>query len=199
MVKQCSPYGDEIRNFNPADEAVDFSSSQPLVASPHRDTVGGQWDATPKNPTQIRLNLEDLKCFEVVERQFQHWGVTLSNCVAIQPSNPAYPPHSGTTVLMGAPRNGLLEISFERPVKSVNCYVTSSQRTVLCAFDREDNQIARVEIPSPNLAGSNSMVPPNAQLSVRSPSEKQATPNIYRVSFFAFDGQLTVDDLSFSF
>jgi hypothetical protein len=47
-------------------------------------------------------------------------------------------------------------------------------------------------MPGPNLAGSNSPIPPSAPLRVKG-------PNIHRITFYAFDGQLVVDDLMFGF
>jgi hypothetical protein len=44
----------------------------------------------------------------------------------------------------------------------------------------------------PNLAGSDSDIPPNAQLRIEE-------PNISRITFYAFDGQLTINDLCFGF
>jgi len=144
------------------------------------------------SPTRVQLSFEELKCFEVVDRQFQPWGVTFRNCIAIRPSNPAFPPHSGTTVLMAAPKNGWLEATFPHWVRSVKAFVTSSQRLVLSAYNSDNQQLATVEISEPNLAGTDSPIPPNKQLLLEA-------PNIYRITFCAFDGQFTVDDLSFEF
>jgi hypothetical protein len=143
-------------------------------------------------PSSICLNLEDLKCFEVVEHQFHHYGITFKNAIALQPSNPAYPPRTGTTVLMGAPKSGWLEATFSQPVSMFCCYVTSSQRTVLSAYDHEEKLLVRSSITEPNLAGSNSQLSPNAELRIQS-------PNISRVTLYAFDGQLTLADPSFGF
>ncbi|GET42450.1 hypothetical protein [Microseira wollei] len=144
------------------------------------------------SPTRVQLSFEELKCFEVVDRQFQPWGVTFRNCIAIRPSNPAFPPHSGTTVLMAAPKNGWLEATFPHWVRSVKAFVTSSQRLVVSAYNSDNQQLATVEIAEPNLAGTDSPIPPNKQLLLEA-------PNIYRITFCAFDGQFTVDDLSFEF
>lgn len=144
------------------------------------------------SPNRVQLSFEELKCFEVVDRQFQPWGVTFRNCIAIRPSNPAFPAHSGTTVLMAAPKNGWLEAIFPDSVSLVKAFVTSSQRLVLSAYNRDNQLLAQVEIAEPNLAGTDSPNPPNKELLI-------IAPNIYRVNFCAFDGQFTVDDLSFEF
>lgn len=143
-------------------------------------------------PTCIYLNLEDLRCFESVERQYEEWGVIFNNCIAIQPSNPAFPTHSGLVVLMGAPKSGFLEATFVRPVNFVSAFVTSSQRLVLSAYGGDRRVLTQAILPGANLANSDSTVPPNTLLSV-------SAPEIHCVTFCAFDGQFTVDDLNFCF
>ncbi|MEA5597810.1 hypothetical protein [Rivularia sp. UHCC 0363] len=138
----------------------------------------------------IFLDLDNLKCFEVVERQYESRGIIFHNCIAIEPSNPAFPPHSGVVVLMGSPHSGLVEASFVRPVNSVSAFVTSSQRLVLSAYDRDRQLLNQAVLPSGNLANSDSGIVPNTLLSV-------SAQNIHSVSFRAFDGQFTIDDLSF--
>jgi len=138
----------------------------------------------------IPLNLEKLKSFEVVDRQFADLGVTFTNAIAIQPSNPAFPPRSGTMVLIGGPRSGWLEASFRDPVCCVSCFVTSSRQMVLSAYDDNDQLLAQVEIPESNLAGSDSAIGPNSKLTLQ-------VPNIRRITFYAFDGQFSIDDLHF--
>jgi hypothetical protein len=139
----------------------------------------------------ICLNLEDLKCFETVEGQYENLGVIFENCIALQPSNPAFPAHSGLTVLMGGPKSGLLEAKFIRPVTQVSAYVTSSQRLIFSAYGKNKELLAQTVLPGENLGNSDSVIPPNTKLSL-------SAQDIHRVSFCAFDGQFTVDDFSFS-
>lgn len=153
----------------------------------------------PQNDTSLScvnecifLQLDNLKCFEVVKNQYENQGVIFHNCIAIEPSNPAFPPHSGTLVLMGSPESGLLSATFVRPVNFVSAFVTSSQRLVLSAYDESHQLLNQAVLPSGNLANSDSVVAPNALLSV-------SADNIHYVSFRAFDGQFTVDDLSFCY
>ncbi|MCV3216264.1 hypothetical protein OGM63_22575 [Plectonema radiosum NIES-515] len=143
-------------------------------------------------PTCICLNLEDLKCFEAVERQYEQWGVIFNNSIAIQPSNPAFPAHSGVTVLMGAPKSGFLEATFLRPVCSVSTFVTSSQRLVLCAYDQNNQLLTQTALPAANLANSDSALPPSTLLSL-------TANDIHRITFNTFDGQFIIDDFSFCF
>lgn len=143
-------------------------------------------------PKCVRFHFESLNRFEVVERQFSHWGVTFTNAIAIQPSNPHFPPHSGEMVLMGAPKNGLIEITFEEPVQFVAGFVTSSRGTVLSAYDRQGTLVDRTELADANLDRPQSSIPANTELKVQG-------HQIYRVTFYAFEGQLVVDDISFGF
>jgi hypothetical protein len=140
----------------------------------------------------VYLGLEDLKCFEVVDSQYEEQGVLFNNCIAIQPSNPAFPPHSGSVVLMGSPKSGLLEATFLNPVSLVKVFVTSSQRLVFSAYGSDRQLLTQTILPGANLAHSDSAVPPNTLLTVTS-------QNIHRVTFCAFDGQFTIDDFSFCF
>ncbi|MBD2495196.1 hypothetical protein [Nostoc sp. FACHB-280] len=141
-------------------------------------------------PICVCLNLEDLKCFESVETQYERWGVIFRNSIAIQPSNPAFPTHSGLIVLMGSPKGGFLEANFVHPVNYVSAYVTSSQRLVMSAYDSDRQLLSQTVLPGANLANSDSAVPPNILLSV-------TANNIHSVTFCAFDGQFTIDDFRF--
>ncbi|GAB1540872.1 hypothetical protein NUACC21_35410 [Scytonema sp. NUACC21] len=194
VVKQASLASDrqpsvEDHKFTISD--FDFPNQIAFAAS--RDqTKPAVKDRVADVPTCIYLNLEDLRCFEVVDNQYEEWGVTFSNCIAIQPSNPAFPTHSGLMVLMGAPKSGLLEATFLRPVHFVSAFVTSSQRLLLSAYDRDGQLLTQTILPGANLANSDSIVPPNTLLSV-------SATDIYRVTFCAFDGQFTIDDFSFCY
>lgn len=140
--------------------------------------------------TCVHLDLENLRSFEVVDQQFERWGITFMNAIALQPSNPAFPPRSGTMVLIGGPRSGWLEATFRYPASFVSCFVTSSRQVVLSAYDSQNNAISRVEMPEANLAGSKSAIAPNRQLTLE-------VPDIYRITLYAFDGQFSLDDFQF--
>ena len=191
MSKQFSPQSDELGALGTLGLAMDKKiDARTFLASPGGSQTTSESDLLLTAPACVYLNLEDLKCFEVVDRQFQRWGVIFHNCIAIHPSNPAFPAHSGTTVLMGAPKTGWLEATFVQPVSFVKAFVTSSQRLVLSAYDRDNHRLTQVEMPGSNLAGSNSAIPPNIPMILKA-------PNIHRITFCAFDGQFTVDDLNF--
>ena len=192
MAKQYSLQPNEVIDSQAFGLATDLLEPQAVIASPCKGAAECDSNLFVIWHSSVYLNLEDLKCFEVVEHQFHHYGITFKNAIALQPSNPAYPSRSGTTVLMGAPKSGWLEVSFSQPICQFCCYVTSSQRTILSAYDHRDNLLNRASVTSPNLAGSDSQIPPNAQLKI----EEQ---NISRITFYAFDGQMTLADLSFGF
>lgn len=139
----------------------------------------------------IRLDMEDLQCFERVQHQFEQWGVAFENAIALHPSNPAFPTRTGKTVLMASPYNGWMEIRFRTPVSYVGGFVTSSRQVALSAYNINDQLVAKAEIPGANLMDDTSIFPPNLQLSVRGHL-------MTRVIFHAFDGQLTLDELVFS-
>lgn len=140
--------------------------------------------------SHVRINLDQLRPFEVVDRQFQSYGVTFKNAIALIPSNPAFPARNGQTVLMGSPKSGLVEARFERPVEFVAGFVTSSSSAVMAAYDADGKPLGQDRIPGANLAGSGSKISPNTELKVRG-------KNIRRVTFQAFDGQLTLGEFCF--
>ena len=192
MTMQCGLQLNEVRDFKALESAINFLEPEALIASPCWGTAECDSNILVIRPSSLCLNLEDLKCFEAVEHQFQHYGITFKNAIALQPSNPAYPPRTSTNVLMAAPKSGWLEATFSQPICEFCCYVTSSQRTILSAYDHQDKLLIRKSMTGQNLAGSDSQIPPNVQMRIEE-------PNISRISFYAFDGQLTVADLSFSF
>ncbi len=189
---QCSLQSNEVSDSQSFGSATDLLEPQAVIASPCWDGAEYDCNLPVTKPSSVYLNLEDLKCFEVVEHQFHHYGITLKNAIALQPSNPAYPPRTGTNVLMGAPKNGWIEVIFSQPVCRFCCYVTSSQRTIMSAYDHQDKLLTRCSLAQSNLAGSNAQISPNAPMQIEH-------PNIYRVTFYALDGQLTLSDLSFGF
>ncbi|MDZ7960604.1 MAG: hypothetical protein RMY34_22440 [Aulosira sp. DedQUE10] len=192
MVKEAILKSNKIPRFKEAGFALEnFHIQNQVIASEWQGQVEAVSDNTQENsPNCICLNLEDLKCFEIVERQYESWGVTFHNCLAIQPSNPAFPTHSGLTVLMGSPQSELLEVTFLSPVNSVSALVTSSQRLILSAYDRDRKLLAQTVLPGANLANTDSAITPNALLSV-------AANDIHSVTFSAFNGLFTLDNFRF--
>ncbi len=192
MVDTKSLHSDRVAEFETPYRSVDLNGKDDtVIATPDR-SVGAESRMNAVAPHCVRIALQELKCFEVVEHQFRHWGLTFTNTVAIQPSNPAFLTTPGITTLMGAPKSGQIEVSFKYPVRFVSGLVTSSRRTVLSACDCDGNQITQDEMPAPNLVGSNSPIDPSTELRVKG-------TNISRITFYAFDGQLVVHDLIFGF
>lgn len=143
-------------------------------------------------PDWVCLDWSELAVFEAVDRQFLDRGVQFENAIALQPSNPAYPPAVGTTVLLAAPQSGWVAAHFPQPVRYVSSCVTSSRRAVLSAFDADDRPLAQAETPSANLAGTDAEIPPNLELSLHA-------ENIHRITIQAIDGQLTIGEFRFSY
>ena len=139
----------------------------------------------------VQLDFETLSSCTTVDRQFEAQGVRFTNAIALRPSNPAYRSDSGEIVLMGAPKAGYLEALFLRPVRFVSGSVTSSRRAVLTVFDEQNRTIAQAELPGKNLANSGAEYPANFPIGLNA-------ANICRVTFHAFDGQLTLADFCFN-
>lgn len=192
MAIQCSVQLNKVSDSEVSELATDLMEPPDVTASPYWGETEFDSNLLVIRPSSVCLNLEDLKCFEVVDHQFHRYGIIFTNAIALQPSNPAYPPRTGTTVLMGAPKSGWIEVAFSQPIRQFCCYVTSSQRMLLSAYDHQNKLIARKSLPKPNLVGSDSPIPPNALMKIE-------MPDITRITFYAFDGQLTLSDLSFSF
>jgi hypothetical protein len=190
--KQATLQSDQLPRFENPTFALDKLGVQnQIIASARRGQLEEVTDIMVLDvPTCISLNLEDLKCFEVVERQYEQWGVIFQNSLAIQPSNPAFPTKLGSTVLMGSPKSGFLEATFLRPVNWVSTCVTSSQRLVLSAYNCDRQLLCQTILPGANLANSDSSLSPNILLSV-------AAKNIHSITFCAFDGQFTIDEFRF--
>lgn len=183
---------DTTPNIDSLSNNFNIKKGYTFLATPKYDQTESEFLKHPTMPSSIRLGLESLKSFEVVDNQFKNWGIAFSNTIAIEPSNPAFAVPPGIRVLMGSPRSGLIKICFQNPVKFVSGIVTSSRRTTLSAYNQNGRLLARDEMPVSNLLDSNSVIPPNAKLTVNA-------ENIHKVSFYAFDGQLIVIDLSFGF
>lgn len=193
MVKQASLELHKSKFEDPRFANSCFNIQNKILVSAAPSRTNQAFEAKTKAvPSRILLNLKDLKCFDAVERQFEQQGVIFDNCIAIQPSNPAFPTQSSSVVLMGGPKSGLLEATFERPVQFVSAFVTSSQRLVLSAYNSDRQLLVQTLLPEANLAYSDSALPPNTLLSV-------SAKDIHSVTFCAFDGQFTISDFSFSF
>jgi len=138
----------------------------------------------------IKLNLSSLKCFDTVTNQFQDMGVLFQNAIALEPSNSAYFSPASTILLLGNPKQGWLEATFLSPVSVVQCRLTSSQRTIMSVHNAQDILLGRTELEEANLTGSSSTLSANQRLVLK-------FPDISKVTFYAFDGQITLSEFSF--
>lgn len=138
----------------------------------------------------IKLNLDTLKCFEVVTNQFQDMGVVFQNAIALEPSNPAYFSPTSKILLLGNPKQGWLEATFKMPVSAVQCQITSSQRTIMSVHNNQDLLLGRTELEEANLTGSVSTLNANQVLTLN-------FSEITKVTFYAFDGQITLSEFGF--
>ncbi|WP_152983636.1 hypothetical protein [Lyngbya aestuarii] len=191
MEQKCRPFSNYIDVCDLMNGTMEWNSSEELIVSPQKPKEYSE-KVLIQSPQRICLALQQLQCFEVVEHQFQAWGITFVNAIALQPSNPAFGIQPNQTVLMGAPKSGWLEVHFQHPVRRVEAVVTSSRRTILSAYNQEGHEINRTEMAKPFNRSSTPRVLPSDQLSVQA-------PEIYKVTFYTFDGQLIVDQLKVEF
>lgn len=172
--------------------SVKCAPSRPLNPFPFQasDALGSE--LVSRCPQLVHLDLSHLECFEVVERQFIEWGIEFHNAIALHPSNPSFPVEEGCTVLMGAPRSGLLDATFKRPVRLVSTLLTGSRRTVMTAFDAAGAIVAKAEIPKSNLAQPAATYPPNKPIHLQA-------DGIHRIRVRSVGGQFTMGNLSFGY
>lgn len=178
--------------MNPPTNNFAFKNEEKSLSTPECSQTESELSKLLSMPSCIHLGLETLKSFEVIEHQFQNWGVTFFNAMIIEPSNPAFAVPQGIKVLMGAPRSGLIEINFTRPANFVSGFIRSSRRTILSAYNQREELLARDEMPTSNLICSDSIITPHVRLTVNA-------KNIYKVIFYSFDAQLIIVDLNLSF
>lgn len=188
MVKQAYFPSKTGQKISHSGTALDVNIQTQSVKSVSQFGTQGTSETNVANC--VSLKFASLKCFEIVKRQYEAYGVIFDNCIALEPSNPAFPVHSNLVVLMGGTKGGLLSATFVRPVHLVSTVVTSSQRLLFCGYNSDRQLIAQTILPCANLADSDSALPPNILLSIKA-------SNIHRVTFCAFDGQFTLDNFSF--
>ncbi|MEB3356968.1 MAG: hypothetical protein VKK04_09595 [Synechococcales bacterium] len=174
----------------PSTTVVDVNDAQGAYGFPFSLFDASAADLAHTKQAHIQLDLEGLQCFEVVHQQYQQLGVVFTNAIALRPSNPAFPPHSGHMVLMGAPKNGFLEAIFTKPTSFVSACITGSRRTVVSAFDHSGKLVETVQTHGANLASPDD--PGNANLPL-----SLTAPDIHRVMFQCLGGQFTLDNFSF--
>ena len=140
------------------------------------------------------LDLSRLDNFEVVNERYREQGVQFKNAIALHPSNPAFPPQSSQTIVLGGPKSGMIDLIFSPPVKAVQGCITSSSITTMTAFGYNEQVLSKDESLGRNLNDDQSHHPPNIQLTVQAPE----TEAIHRVRLRCGGGQLALADLRFS-
>ncbi|AFY40442.1 hypothetical protein Lepto7376_4334 [[Leptolyngbya] sp. PCC 7376] len=143
----------------------------------------------------IELPIDSLRSFDVVEKQFSDLGVLFANTVVLQPSNSLYLPEVGKMVLMGAPQNGWIEVTFTIPVLYFACSLTSSQHATIRAFDDVGEALCVFETEKCDHENSDPLVsspPPNLPISLQA-------QNIQKVLLSSLDGQLVIHNVMFGF
>lgn len=192
MIDEDLPAVDVIGLFELENSIDSEFNSAEITVCPQREELNSEQELAIKTSTKIRLALEELYCFEVIENQFQHWGITFKNAIALQPSNPAFVIKPTTTVIMGAPKGGHLEINFKYPVQKVCGMITSSSATVLSAYDTQGKKVAETGMSVSHHISSDALNFPHAQLKVTG-------LNIQKVTFETFDGQLILHHFQVEF
>lgn len=190
-VKQNSNPAQFMKAPKPPQYSSEWGFEPTLILSPQR-THSQFKSAPPPCTAPIQLELDALNCFEIVKDQFLVWGITFKNAIALQPSNPAFITQADQVVLMSGPNSGFLEICFHHPLKLIEARVTSSQPTVLSAFNASHQEVACTHTPTPEATPAVGSVLPPALLQIR-------TPDIHKVTFSTFDGQLIIDYLKLHF
>jgi hypothetical protein len=191
MVKPNSNPAQLMKAPKPPKYSSEWGFEPTLIVSPQRITSNRNF-APAITSTPVCLQLEALNCFEMVEHQFQAWGITFKNAIALQPSNPAFITQADQVVLMSGPKSGFLEICFHNPLQFIEARVTSSQPTILSAFNANNQEVACTHTPTPKATAVGVSVLPPTILQIR-------TPDIHKVTFSTFDGQLIIDHLKLHF
>lgn len=94
-------------------------------------------------PRLLQLNFEDLAAFEPVGDRYANLGVHFTGAVALMPSNPAFPPRSGSQVLMPVANQLGITVELRHPARRVGAFAIGSQPVKITAFDKDNNRIDR--------------------------------------------------------
>lgn len=137
----------------------------------------------------VELDFEDLSAFEQVRDQYSNLGIRFAGAIALQPSNPAFPPHSGSVVLMPMSHGLTLSVYLSRCIQTIGAFVTGTRQVRLTAFDCHGKAIAQSD------TGARQYVHEQRQTLVPLSQQKLelATARIARVEF-ASDSTFTLDD-----
>jgi hypothetical protein len=141
----------------------------------------------------IQLNFQSLSAFDRVTNQYGRWGVQFLGAIAIQPSNPAFVPHSGSLALMPLTNQTKLTAAFAQAIQKVSAFVIGTKRVVLTAFDENGNILGQVN------SNTAQAVEPEKAPQARLPVQRLALEgwNIAKVIFHS-DAPFILNDFCFS-
>jgi hypothetical protein len=138
----------------------------------------------------IELVFDELTLFESVNDQYQDLGMHFEGAVAIQPSNPAFRPMSGSFVLMPETIGSPLVVTLEMPVQRVTAIVNGARQVRMTSFDRHSNILAHERTTTCPLHSSSIESFPSQTL-------QASVAGIARV-VFASDAPFLIESLSYS-
>lgn len=95
-------------------------------------------------PGVVQLSFEDLAAFDQVKDQYRGLGVWFEGAIAIKPSNPLFPPHSGSLVIMPVGSHPELAVYFRHPTQMMGVFVTGARRVKMVGFDTNGNVVDQV-------------------------------------------------------
>ncbi len=87
----------------------------------------------------VHLDFEDLQPFEQVKDQYGDLGIQFEGAIALQPSNPAFLPCSGSLVLMPTARRSGILIHCHGAIRYIGAAVRCYHSVVLTALDEMGN------------------------------------------------------------
>ena len=123
------------------------TSQSNLISRLHCPVVAAnlmQLDPTKLLPSGfVELNFEDLSAFEQVRDQYSDLGIKFDKAIALQPSNPAFPPRSGAVVLMPMNHGLSLSVYLYRSIQAIGAFVTGTRQVRLTAFDCNGQVVAQ--------------------------------------------------------
>ncbi len=145
-------------------EAMSLLESQPILSGPSdgsseatRDFGAAEGGGQIPSPRLrlFQLDFEELAAFEPVGDRYANLGIHFMGAVALMPSNPAFPPHSGSLVLMPVANQLGITVELRRPARLLGAFAIGSKPVRLTAFDKDNNRIARA---GTEVSGENSRI-----------------------------------------
>lgn len=105
---------------------------------------GGTRGSVTGSPESVKLDFQELTAFERVGDRYRHLGVTFSEAIALEPSNPTFQPRAGSLVLMPLADRRSITVDFCHPVRQLEAYVSGARSVTLTAFDRDGKPLCLI-------------------------------------------------------